>query len=336
MNVYYQTSQAAGKISQAVVTTGSFDGVHIGHKTIINRLNQIARDIGGESVLITFHPHPRKVLYPEQTDLKLINSQEEKIELLRKSGLNNLIIIPFSREFSKTSSHDFVVNTLIGELGAKVIVVGHNHHFGYNRQGDYSYLHSLSESLSFTVEEIPLQDIENETVSSTKIRKALKEGNMQRANAYLDHQYIIYGNNIADPHLLLKHKSLAFRTVIPEKEKLIPPDGIYATNLSVNGNLIKTMTLIKHETELANQQTQTINNHPGITPVASSEAISTNNDSYCHIESLFLEEKNLFDNMQKGTLYFYKRISGLEIGADGTISDRYLEEAREMVEELIY
>ncbi len=306
MKVFHDTAQAAGKIRNAVVTTGSFDGVHIGHKVIIDRLNQIAREIDGESVLITFYPHPRKVLYPEQTDLKLINSQEEKIELLRKAGLQNLIIVPFSIEFSKTSSHDFVSNILVGQLGAKVVVVGHNHHFGHNRQGDYEYLHHLANELDFKVEEIPLQDIENETVSSTKIRKALLEGNIQRANAYLDHQYIISGRLQQSKESPVSQNIPFFIIEITEEEKLVPPPGVYASNLFLEGKWLKSVTFV-FDSNTKNQK------------VAS------------HL---------IYDKMdpdgQKGTLYLYKKVMDLTLSGNGSLGLEYFEDAKERVEDLIY
>ena len=182
-------------IKNPVVTTGSFDGVHIGHKVIINRLNSLAGEINGESVLITFHPHPRLVLYPETAGktLRLINTQREKIHLLEKTGLGHLVIINFTKEFSETTSQQFVEDILLGKLHAKKIIVGFNHHFGHNREGDYSYLYKLTKDHNFEVEEIPEQDLENETVSSTITRKALSEGRIQRANAYLDHHFIMMG-----------------------------------------------------------------------------------------------------------------------------------------------
>lgn len=305
MRVFYHIEEAAGMINRPVVTTGSFDGVHIGHKVIINRLNQLARDIQGESVLITFHPHPRKVLYPQQTDLKLINTQTEKIELLRKAGLDNLLVIPFSMEFSKTTSHDFVSKILIEKLGAKIVVVGHNHHFGHNREGDYSYLHSLSRTLDFMVEEIPLQDIENETVSSTKIRKALFEGNIQRANAYLDHQYIIHGD-LLDRQIHINGMDYpALEIIIPEQEKLIPPPGIYATNLLNEEDCLKAMTLISSER----------NQH--------------------QILTMTLDDRKT-QMTGKGTLYFYKKVSDIDFIREHERMINCYEPVREMVEDLIY
>jgi riboflavin kinase/FMN adenylyltransferase len=180
-------------IRNPVVTTGSFDGVHIGHKTILNRLRMLAEKNNGESVLITFDPHPRKVLYPETAGkgLKLINSHEEKLELLRKAGLDNLIIVRFTKEFSRITSEQFVKELLHDILHARVIVVGFNHHFGFNQEGDYKQLWGWRAKYNFEAEEIPEQEVQHETVSSTKIRKAISEGYIQRANAYLDHYYII-------------------------------------------------------------------------------------------------------------------------------------------------
>ena len=305
MKVYKSTREAAGKIKNAVVTTGSFDGVHIGHKVIIDRLNQLAREISGESVLITFHPHPRKVLYPEQKDLKLINSPDEKIELLTKAGLDHLVIIPFSLEFSRTSSHDFITDILVGQLQAKIVVVGHNHHFGHNRRGDYSYLHRLSEELDFEVEEIPLQDIENETVSSTKIRKALMDGNIQRANAYLDHQYIIKGMVANGGGIPAAPELPTISLEIEEEEKLIPPPGIYASNVVIEGKWLKSMTFI-----LENEK-----------------------------EERRLETHLIYDSIGPGkhtaTLYFYKKVMEGNV-AKGHFSKDIILEAKEMVEDLIY
>ncbi len=305
MRVFKTTEEAAGKIKNTVVTTGSFDGVHIGHKVIIDRLKQLAREVGGESSLVTFHPHPRKVLYPDQKDLRLINTQEEKIELLSKTGLDNLIIIPFSLEFSKTTGHDFITKILIGQLNAKVIIVGQNHHFGYNRSGDFSYLHELSRTMGFKVEDIPLKDIENETVSSTKIRKALREGHIMRANAYLDHQYIITG--VMEKATGMNGLNGTYFTVrIEEDEKLIPPPGIYATNVMLNGKSLKSMTIISGE------------------------------DS----EKRFVSNTLLYDNEsldgKKATVYFYKKIKGAEIFIDGTIDREETDDAKEDVDELLY
>ena len=175
MKIFTNFDEAAS-IHNAVVTTGSFDGVHKGHKVILLRLKKLAEETGGETVLITFHPHPRKVLYPDTAGkgLYFINSQREKIELLREAGLDNLIIVNFTLEFSQITSVDFVRNILLNKIHARKIVIGFNHHFGHNREGDYEALRQLGMEYGFEVEEIPEQDIQNETVSSTKIRQAIR------------------------------------------------------------------------------------------------------------------------------------------------------------------
>jgi riboflavin kinase/FMN adenylyltransferase len=190
----------------------------------------LADKYNGESVLITFDPHPRKVLYPETAGkgLKLINSQEEKLELLGKAGLDNLIIVEFTREFSRTTSEEFVRDYLHGYLKAKVVVVGFNHHFGFNQEGDYRQLWGMREKYGFEAEEIPEQEVQHEAVSSTKIRKAISEGYIQRANAYLDHYYMVMG--IPEKYSLFYGHSF-LRIPLTEECKLLPATGIYAVSI---------------------------------------------------------------------------------------------------------
>ena len=212
---------------------GSFDGVHKGHRTIIQRLNALAEGAGGASVLITFSPHPRKVLYPDTAgkDLKMINSLPEKCLLLEEAGLDHLVIMEFTREFARTTSEEFVRCYLVGKLHAHTIVVGFNHFFGHNKEGSYDSLYNSRERYGYRVEEIPEQEIQNETVSSTKIRKALGEGNIQRANAYLEHIFMV--------QTLLEKKSVpstgtgqdGFEFRPKDNLKLLPPEGAYAASI---------------------------------------------------------------------------------------------------------
>ena len=251
MKIFYDLDNLSS-IKNPVVTTGSFDGVHIGHKTILNRLNEIASNINGESVLITFHPHPRKGLFPDSAGktLLLINSQKEKIELLRKTGIDNLIILNFTREFSEISSIDFIRNILVAKLKAKKVVIGFNHHFGHNREGNFEYLYELGQFYNFGVEEIPEQDIHNETVSSTLIRKALLEGKIQRANAYLDHHYIIISELFHGSETCRKINFSTLRVKIDEENKLVPCDGVYAVNVLIDGEYYKGILNIKNSLPL--------------------------------------------------------------------------------------
>jgi riboflavin kinase/FMN adenylyltransferase len=205
----------------------------------------------GESVLITFDPHPRKVLYPETAgkDLKLINSQEEKLELLEKAGLNNVIIIEFTREFSKVTSEKFVRDFLHGMLNAKVVVAGFNHHFGFNKEGDYKQLWGWQGIYNFEAEEIPEQEVQHETVSSTKIRQAISEGYIQRANAYLDHYYIIMGKpEKYFSEELVKIPQLV-KIPLTEECKLLPSPGIYAVSVESGLHYSKGMVIIYRKSE---------------------------------------------------------------------------------------
>ena len=243
MKIHRSLEELRG-IRNPVVTTGSFDGVHVGHKAIIHRLKKLAREINGETVLITFDPHPRRVLYPnaEGKDLLMILSQKEKIDLLEKTGLDHLLIINFTKEFSEISSSDFIEKILVGILQAKIVVVGFNHQFGHRREGDFEYLYKLSRTHGFDVEEIPEQDIQNETVSSTKIRSALLMGNIQRANAYLDNYYVVKGmSQYADHSSTIFNKEI-FSLSIDENVKLIPTDGVYA--VSINGGGFRSKGLL--------------------------------------------------------------------------------------------
>lgn len=242
----FNSFEAASVIRNPVVTTGTFDGVHIGHKTILNRLNKLAREVDGESVLITFHPHPRVVLYPESAGkgLKLISSREEKIELLRKAGLNNLIIIEFTREFARTTSEIFVSEYLHAILKAKVVVVGHNHHFGFNQEGDYRKLWEMRTKYGFEAEEIPMQEVQSEIVSSTKIREAISEGYIQRANAYLDHYYIIIGNPVPSTDNCFGSAIPISYLPISEETKLTPASGVYAVTAAGEAFYSKAMAVV--------------------------------------------------------------------------------------------
>lgn len=230
-------------IPSPVVTVGSFDGVHVGHRAIIGRLNDLARKVRGSSVLITFHPHPRIVLYPDSAgkDLKLINSQSEKIRLLEETGLDHLVIMQFTLDFSRIRSDDFVAHYLVGILHAHTIVVGFNHYFGYNKEGNFSSLYNARVRYGYQVEEIPEQEIQNETVSSTRIRKALMEGNIQRANAYLEHHFMIEVNKDLrkEPELYFGHSH--FKVPVSDNLKLVPPGGWYAASFRSNGQQKKAL-----------------------------------------------------------------------------------------------
>ncbi|MET1168542.1 MAG: bifunctional riboflavin kinase/FAD synthetase [Flavobacteriales bacterium] len=239
----YQSLAEFNTLNCAVATTGTFDGVHLGHKKILSQLVQTAHKVGGESVLLTFSPHPRLVLQPD-VELQLLTSLEEKIGLLEQTGLDHLIIHPFTKEFSRTPSLEFVREILVNQLGVKQLVIGYDHHFGRNREGSFHHLKEFGPIYGFEVEEIPALDIDAVNISSTKIRTALTEGNVELATTYLGHPYIIGGEVIKGDQI---GRSIGFPTAnldINFQHKLIPADAVYAGYVRLNGEHHKAMANI--------------------------------------------------------------------------------------------
>jgi riboflavin kinase/FMN adenylyltransferase len=234
LKVYYSIHDF-NKLPNAVVTTGTFDGVHIGHRKILAQLNQVARETQGESVLLTFFPHPRMVLQPD-LDLKLINSQKEKIELLRSTGIEHLIIQPFTTEFSRISSLDFVRNLLVNQIGAKRLVIGYDHHFGRNREGSFEHLKEYGPLYGFEVDEISAQDVKDITVSSTKIRKAIEGGTIQVANEYLQYAFPLSGKVVHGEKIGAKMGFPTANISVEDNYKIIPANGVYAVEVEFPDN----------------------------------------------------------------------------------------------------
>jgi riboflavin kinase/FMN adenylyltransferase len=227
------------QVTNAIVTIGTFDGVHGGHRSIINRLKEIAQELGGETVLLTFYPHPRMVLHPDDHGLQLLNTPEEKATLLREAGIQHLVVYPFSTEFSRMSSFDYVRDLLVNGIHAKRVVVGYDHRFGRNREGDFSTLTELSELFGFEVEEIPSHQIDEIQVSSTKVRQAIIEGNVSVAERLLGYRYKLTGSV---EHGDAKGRTIGFPTAnihCNYPYKLIPGRGVYAVNVHWNGEKYK-------------------------------------------------------------------------------------------------
>jgi riboflavin kinase / FMN adenylyltransferase len=215
----------------AVVTSGTFDGVHKGHQKILQKLKETAVANNGETVVISFWPHPRMVLYPEQTDLKLLNTFEEKAELLRAHGVQHLVRIPFTKEFSQLSSHEFIQKVLVEKIGTKKLVIGYDHRFGKNREGSFEALKEDAPKYGFEVEEISKQEIDDIAISSTHIRKALMSGEINTANELLGMPYSLQGRVIKGDRL---GRLMGFPTAnldIEFKYKLIPAEGVYAVSI---------------------------------------------------------------------------------------------------------
>lgn len=214
---------------------GTFDGVHVGHQKILKRIGELAINSDAESVLLTFFPHPRLVLFPDDNDLKLLSTRQERIELLESAGLDHLVIHPFSTKFSRITADSYIRDVLVGQFNVGTLVIGYDHHFGRNREGNLDRLKEAAPIYGFTLEEIPAQEIDDVNVSSTKIRKALVEGDVVRANEYLGYTYSLSGVVGKGNEL---GRTLGFPTANirpPETYKLIPGNGIYAVYGEIEG-----------------------------------------------------------------------------------------------------
>ena len=218
-----------------MVTVGTFDGVHLGHQAIIRRMIAEAKRIDGESVIVTFDPHPRMVVHSDSRDLKLINSPKRKIDLIRKTGIDHLIVIPFTPEFARLSSIEFIRSILVEKIGVAKMIVGYDHHFGRDRLGNFNSLEEVGGELGFDVEEVPAQYVDELKVSSSKIRKALNEGDIRKANHLLGYEYSIYGKVVEGYKVGRKIGFPTANIEVDDKLKLITANGVYACKVMWQG-----------------------------------------------------------------------------------------------------
>jgi riboflavin kinase / FMN adenylyltransferase len=221
------TLDSINHLKNAVVTSGTFDGVHIGHQKILNRLKEISEQSGGESVVLTFWPHPRMVVSDDSQNLQLLSTIDEKIQLFEQLGIQHLIIIPFTRAFSELTSEEFIQQVLVQRIGTRKLVIGYDHRFGRNREGSFEFLKKNSETYGFEVEEIPRQDIEDLAISSTRIRQALQSGQVGVAKDLLGRSYSLTGTVVKGKQL---GRTLGFPTAnlyLHEAYKLVPANGVY-------------------------------------------------------------------------------------------------------------
>ncbi|MFT7330002.1 MAG: riboflavin kinase/FMN adenylyltransferase [Roseivirga sp.] len=225
MKVTHDYSQFSST-KKTIVTIGTFDGVHIGHQKIISQLLNASKNKNETSVLLTFFPHPRMVLQKD-SNIKLINTIDEKINLLEKIGLEELIIHPFNREFSRLTALEFVRDILVHKLNISKLIIGYDHHFGKNREGNFEQLLEYGGMFDFEVEEIPAQNINDISVSSSKIRNALIDGDIERANKYLDYNFMLSGKVVAGNNLGSKINFPTANIHIEQDYKLIPKNGVY-------------------------------------------------------------------------------------------------------------
>lgn len=226
---------AASGMSNNVVTTGTFDGVHRGHRTILERVCSIAKAKNTESVLLTFHPHPRQVLFPESGKMFFLTTLEERKELLEKAGIQNLIIHPFTKELSQVSAEDYVKDILVGKLKTKTLVIGYDHHFGKDRKGSIINLEEWGPVYGFKVEEMPPLNADDSAISSSKIRKALKGDDLQGANDSLGYLFFIHAKVVRG--MQIGSNELGYPTAnleVENTQKLVPADGIYAVYVTVS------------------------------------------------------------------------------------------------------
>lgn len=225
---------------KTIVTLGTFDGVHVGHHAILDQICNIATQENLESVLLTFFPHPRLIV-SNNYDIKLLNTIEEKSDLLEKIGIQSFIIHPFDKTFSELSPREFVFQVLVEKLNIQKIIIGHDHKFGKNRAADFSDLIAFGKEFGFEVEEISAQQINEVAVSSTKIRNSLLEGNISLANEYLGYPYVLTGIVVKGKQL---GRTIGFPTAnieIPEDYKLIPKNGVYIVTANVNDRIVQGM-----------------------------------------------------------------------------------------------
>ena len=233
-------------IPNAVVTIGTFDGVHLGHQAIFKKMKALAQSVGGQTVVVTFSPHPRQVLNIDSSNLRFITTPEEKLRKFEEFGIDNVLIINFTKEFSRTPSEVFIKDYIIDNLKPAYIVVGYDHHFGKNRMGDFDLLSDLKRKYNFKVERVAAQDVEHIAISSTKIRNALAQGNVKSANRLLGYTYsvsaeVIRGNEIG--------RTIGFPTAnleLPKEYMLFNRGGVFACLVDYAGQTYKAMANIGH------------------------------------------------------------------------------------------
>lgn len=259
MNIYYDIKDFK-PVPNAVVTIGTFDGVHRGHQEILRNMVNRAHELGGESVVVTFYPHPRQVL-SHDSGIKFITSQQEKINHLNALSIDNLIIIEFTKEFAAVPSEDFITDYIVKYIHPAVLIIGYDHHFGKGRTGDFEMLFELGNKYHFKVEKIQEQDVDNVAVSSTKIRNYLVNGDIRQANQLLGYQFsytgkVVHGQRIGH--------DLGYPTAnidVAEEFQLIEKPGVYATFVDTDGRSYPSMTYIGKRPTMHDNRPQSIETH---------------------------------------------------------------------------
>ena len=252
MNIYKNINDLPA-FKNPVITIGSFDGVHAGHQKILSRVKTLADEINGESVVITFFPHPRKIVDPREQGLSVLNTLDEKIGHISSLGIGNIVIVPFTFEFSRLSPREYIEKFILGCFHPKYVVIGYDHKFGLNRAGDIHLFKDCESAGHFHVVEIPKQEVDEVTVSSTKIRSAILSGKIEDASLLLNHPYILTGKVIHGDKLGTKLGYPTANLYISEKEKLIPMEGVYAVKTEIEDEEFDGMMYIGKKPTVSDQ-----------------------------------------------------------------------------------
>jgi riboflavin kinase/FMN adenylyltransferase len=233
VKVYHNINNFEAK--NPVVTIGTFDGVHLGHQKVIARLKEFARKHDGESVIFTFHPHPRLVTSPNEGNLRLLTTIEEKKQLFEKSGIDHLVVYPFTKSFSELSYSSFVKNILVDKLKTRCLVVGYDHRFGKNREGSFEYLKECAKGYNFKIEKLDALLVDEVHVSSTHIRNALEDGDVEQANKFLGYRFTLHGTVVEGQRVGRKMGFPTANIEASDPNKLIPGYGVYAVEIILSG-----------------------------------------------------------------------------------------------------
>jgi len=305
----YPSASAYKNDRQSIVTIGTFDGVHIGHKAILKRLVETAKKENLDSVVLTFFPHPRMVLQ-QKSDIKLINTINERTQLLENTGLEHLVIHPFTHAFSRLTALEYVRDILVNSLKAKKIIIGYDHRFGRNRNADIDDLKEFGKTYNFEVEEISAKELDDVAISSTKIRKALNEGDIDTANSYLGYHFMISGEVIKGKAIGRTIQYPTANLKLKESYKLVPKNGVYVVQSLIEGKRIFGITSIGTNPTVGGKE-KTIETH----------FLNFNEDLYgkeITIEFLkFIRDEETFDSVE---------ILRQEIIKDEKFAKQYLQE----------
>ena len=259
MKIYYDI-ESFEPVPNAVVTIGTFDGVHLGHREILRNMVSRAKEIGGESVVVTFYPHPRQVL-SHDTGIRFISTQEEKIRHLEELGIDNLVIIRFTKEFAAVPSEDFIKDYIVKNIKPAVLIIGYDHHFGKGRTGDFEMLYTLGRQYGFDVEKIQEQDVDNVAVSSTKIRHYLANGDIRHANQLLGYEFSYTGKVVHGRQVGHKIGYPTANIDVAKEFQLIEKPGVYATFVEIDRQTHPSMTYIGNRPTMHDNRPQSIETH---------------------------------------------------------------------------